>query len=267
MIVYQTENLGKVYEYRSNLHTNWIMPPHIHEYSELAFTKEGVTTIFVDGKKHRVPAGHLILILPNRIHEYSNETPSKMRCAVFSNDHIPAFFDRIREMQPENPVVDLRDRPELLRALDEADQSNTLLLCGLLSLVCEALLSSTSLVPTAKAQNTLFGGVIEYISKHFCEDIRLCDLAKRLGYHEKYLSTVLHTLTGMNFRTFLASYRINYAKHLLRGKDSSTKQVAEIALQCGFSSINSFNRVFRSLVGMTPTAYRAVHEQGTSHKL
>ena len=257
MIVYQAENLGKVYEYRSNPHTNWSVPPHIHEYSELAFTEEGVTTVFVDGKKHRVPAGHLIFILPNSIHEYSDETPSKMRCAVFSNDHIPAFFDRIGKMRPEDPVVDLRGRPELLRALAEADPANTLLLCGILSLVCEALLSSTPLVPAIGAQNAIWGEVIEYVSNHFCEDIRLCDLAKRLGYHEKYLSSVLHALTGMNFRTFLASYRINYAKLLLRGKGGEKKQIAEIARQCGFASINSFNRVFRQLTGVTPTVYRA----------
>ena len=258
MIVYQTENFGKSYEYRSNPHQNWIMPPHLHEFSEIAFTLEGVTTVLVDGKKHPVPAGHLIFILPNHIHEYSNETPSKMRCAVFSNDHIPAFFDHIKEMQPENPVIDLRDRAELLQELDRVDQSNTLRLCGLLHLVCDALLASTPLVPAVTPKNALFREVIEYISKNFCEDIRLCDLAKRLGYHEKYLSTVLHTLTGMNFRTFLASYRINYAKHLLRAKGAE-RPVAEVALQCGFSSINSFNRVFRQLTGVTPSRYRATH--------
>ena len=257
MIVYQTENFGKRYEYRSNPHQNWITPPHLHEFSEIAFTMEGVTTVFVDGQKHLVPKHHLIFILPNHIHEYSNETPSKMRCAVFSNDHIPAFFDRIQKMQPRNPVVDLTNQPELLHALDTADQGNTMRLCGLLHLVCDALLSATPLVPAAPSKSALFREVIEYISKNFCEDIRLCDLAKRLGYHEKYLSTVLHTLTGMNFRTFLSSYRVNYAKHLLRTEGGEGRRVSEIALQCGFSSINSFNRVFRELTGITPTAYRA----------
>ncbi len=259
MIVYQTENFGKSYEYRSNPHQNWIMPPHLHEFSEIAFTLEGVTTVFVDGKKHSVPKNHLIFILPNHIHEYSNETESQMRCAVFSNDHIPAFFDLIKKMQPRDPVIDLSGQTELLRALDSVDQGNTVRICGLLHLVCDALLRATPLVPAATSKSVLFREVIDYISKNFCEDIRLCDLAKRLGYHEKYLSSVLHTLTGMNFRTFLSSYRINYAKHLLRTEGGEGRRVSEIALQCGFSSINSFNRVFHALTGTTPTQYRASH--------
>ena len=88
MLVYQTENFGKHYDYRSNPHKNWVMPPHIHEFSEIAFTKEGVTTVILNGKKHVVPAGHMIFILPNQIHEYTDETPSVLRCAVFQLSQI-----------------------------------------------------------------------------------------------------------------------------------------------------------------------------------
>ena len=257
MIVYQTENLGKSYEYRTNPHQNWVMPPHLHEFSEIAYTLEGVTTVFVDGQRHLVPKDHLIFILPNQIHEYSDETASVVRCAVFSNDHIPAFFDKIKKMRLAAPVLDLTHRPQLLRELESTDPQNTLRLCGLLSFVCEELLAACPLVPDTAPRQSLLRRVVEQVSLNFCEDIRLSDLAKRLGYHEKYLSTTLHALTGMNFRTFLSSYRINYAKHLLRVSDGEELRVAEIALQCGFASINSFNRVFRQLTGVTPTAYRA----------
>lgn len=258
MIVYQTENFGKKYEYRSNRHQNWTTPPHLHEFSEIAFTLDGVTTVLVNGQRYSVPKNHLIFILPNRIHEYSNETTSIMRCAVFSNDHIPAFFDHIKEMQPKDPVIDLSGRTELLHELDTVDHGNTLRLCGLLYLLCDLMLDSTPLVPASSSQNILFREAIEYVSKNFCENIRLCDLAKRLGYHEKYLSSALHSLTGMNFRTFLSSYRINYAKHLLCNKENK-RRITEVALQCGFSSINSFNRVFREFTGVTPTDYRTIH--------
>ena len=257
MIVYQTENFGKRYDYRSNPHENYIMPPHIHEYSELAFTIRGITTVCVDGKQYQLPPYHLIWILPNQIHEYRDETASLMRCAVFSNDHIPAFFEQIQGRQPSNPVIDFSERIELLNALTETAPSDTLRLCGLLNMICHELLLGTEWIPQAPRQHTMFYEVIHYVSQHFTEDIQLHDLAKRLGYHEKYLSSALHSLTGMNFRSFLASYRINFAKHLLRS--SEKLRISDIALRCGFSSINSFNRAFASLTGMTPTEYRGSH--------
>ena len=38
MIHYQVENQGKPYNYGSNLHRNWWVGPHIHEFSEIIYT-------------------------------------------------------------------------------------------------------------------------------------------------------------------------------------------------------------------------------------
>jgi len=78
-------------------------------------------------------------------------------------------------------------------------------------------------------------------------------MSKELGYHEKYLSSTLHSLTKMNFRTFLATYRINHAKSLLKSSEST---IAEIAMDSGFASLNTFNRVFKDITGTTPSEYR-----------
>ena len=221
MIIYQSENFGKHYEYRSNPHTNWAVLPHMHEFSELAFVKDGVATVFVNGEKHEVGAGQLIFILPNQIHEYSDETASKLRCAVFSNDFVPAFFDAIKDQKPKDPVIDLTGASYLLDELDAVDPEDTLKICGILNLICDKVLKSSELVPQSAGEHHLLCEVVRYISQNFLEDISLGDIAKKLGYHEKYLSSSLHSLIGMNFRTFLASYRVNFAKHLLRSTAST----------------------------------------------
>ncbi len=254
MLHYQIENFGQSYAYRSNTHINWTIPSHIHEFSELAFTKKGVTTVVVDGKKYFLPEGHLIFILPNQVHEYTGETPSVVRCAVFSNDHIPAFFHQLQSLKPENPVLDLTDSSQILDALEHATQADTLERCGILNLLCSKFLKSSPLIPDKKGEHTMLYETVQYISQNFREDIRLKDMAKRLGYHEKYLSSCIHALTGMHFRLFLATYRVHYAEQLL--KTSEKIPVSEVALQCGFSSVNTFNRCFKALTGMTPTAYK-----------
>lgn len=258
MLVYQTENIGNSFEYRSNNHKNWSVVPHIHEYSEIAFTKKGALTIYIDGEKYIVPEKHLIFIHPNQIHEYSDETESIIRCAVFSNDFVPLFFNYLANHMLKYPVIDFSDNYTLLRELDKATPDETLKLCGLLNLICNHILNKCSLAPKKKNESThdMFCKTIEYISNNYTDDIQLKNLAKRLGYHEKYLSSALHSLTGMNFREFLASYRIGYAKQLLNSSISNKLRISDIAMQSGFSSINTFNRTFLSITGLTPSQYK-----------
>ena len=256
MILYQTENFGKTYDYRSNTHENWKVVPHIHEFSELAFTKSGIMTVYINGHRFLVPEKHMILILPNQIHEYSAETSSTLRCCVFSNDFIPIFFQKTRGYELTDPVVDFSDCWQLFEALEETDTTDIMRISGLLNLICSRFLDAAELRRKGSDDHTLFSEVISYISQNFRQDITLKQIAKKLGYNEKYLSTSLHALTKMNFREFLASYRIDYAKQLLSGRRDSAMRISDVASESGFASINSFNRCFREVTGMTPSEYR-----------
>ena len=257
MIIYQTENMGNRFEYRTSGHDNWVKPPHIHEYSELALVTDGVATIYLSGKKYLVEPGHAILILPNLVHEYTDETPSHLQCAVFSNDHIPAFFEAVGNGELECPIVDLTDEPFLQNEILNAPVGNSVRLSGMLNLLFDKALSSTTVRAGENDSESLLKTAVIYISENFKRDIKLKDLSRTLGYHEKYLSSVLHDLTGMNFRRFLASYRVEYAKYLLRSKENSAMRIHEISSECGFTSMNSFNRIFHELTGKTPSEYRS----------
>lgn len=59
--------------------------------------------------------------------------------------------------------------------------------------------------------------------------------------------------TGKRLFDYLIERRIQAAMHALRGTD---EKVLTIALNCGFRDLAYFNRKFRQLVGVPPTAYR-----------
>ena len=257
MFFYQTENVGKAYEFRSGIHENWVVSPHIHEYSEIVFTIKGVSYICIEGKKYAVPENHLIYIRPNQIHEYTGESPYVFVGAVFSNDFIPLFNLLTLNKELQTPVIDFSDNIWLLEEFAKVDTTDIMKICGLVNLICSIVLEKgvwSQNQGGARKQINL-QQVIEYISIHFKEDIQLSSLAKRLGYHEKYLSSALRSITRMNFKEFVASYRIDYAKRLLKDTSSSLK-ISEIALESGFSSLNTFNRMFLRLTGTTPSEYK-----------
>ncbi len=254
MLTYQNENIGKSFAFRSRFHRpGYSVPPHIHEYSEIMYVTEGCMTMYLDGKKTLVGEGKLAFVFPNQAHEYTNETDCHIWCAVFSNDYLYSFYRLYPDKIPEQPVIDAGDVADIISALQKKDSEDTVALTGLLHLLFCELAKNTAFSEKRAGGDSLYNAAINYISANFRNDFTLSDMARALGYHEKYLSSELHFLTKMNFRAFLSTYRIDHAKRLIR---TTPKSISEIALDSGYSSINTFNRVFKEAVGMTPSEYR-----------
>ena len=93
---YQLENFKGSYDFRCNFHDGWEMESHLHEYSELLYCQSGDCEVVVNGRLITLPQKHLIWLPPNYIHQY-RPTDAQLICAVFSKDHIPAFFQSIKE--------------------------------------------------------------------------------------------------------------------------------------------------------------------------
>ena len=82
-----------------------------------------------------------------------------------------------------------------------------------------------------------------------CE-LKVSDFVNRLGSNRSYISSCINTIEGCSFSTYVNRYRVEYAKQLLLRQ--SDKSVQIIGTESGFSSEQSFFRVFKSLTGMTP---------------
>ncbi|MBS0295771.1 MAG: AraC family transcriptional regulator [Proteobacteria bacterium] len=66
-----------------------------------------------------------------------------------------------------------------------------------------------------------------------------------------------HRLGHAHFRTYLNGYRVAEARRLLADPTRCDDKLIAIALDSGFASLASFNRVFRAEEGSTPSDYRA----------
>jgi len=67
------------------------------------------------------------------------------------------------------------------------------------------------------------------------------------------MSRTINLGLDTNFNRLINTMRVEHAKNLLKETDSN---ILEIALDSGFNSKPTFNRVFRDLSGQTPTQYR-----------
>ncbi len=83
------------------------------------------------------------------------------------------------------------------------------------------------------------------------------DLAEHLDTPEHRLRSLINQGLGhRNFSAFLNSYRIDAVKEEFSDPEKLRIPVLTLAMDAGYNSLAPFNRAFRAIEGMTPTAYR-----------
>lgn len=88
------------------------------------------------------------------------------------------------------------------------------------------------------------------------QELSLDILAEQLDTSKHHLSQVLNKDLGVSFYEFINKARVQEFKERLLSDDFHHLSILGIALECGFSSKSSFNQVFKSLEGITPTEFR-----------
>lgn len=97
-----------------------------------------------------------------------------------------------------------------------------------------------------------------YIDFHYTEHFSLQDLADEIHLNAAYLSAQFAKETGNTITTHINQTRINHALPQLAETAHTIREVAE---SCGFDDMNYFSRVFKKIVGVSPTEYRNEHRQ------
>jgi AraC-like DNA-binding protein len=97
------------------------------------------------------------------------------------------------------------------------------------------------------------GRIYNFILSHYAEQITLDDVAKQAHMTPQAFCRFFKKRTRHTFVSFLNEVRINEAcKKLTEGGFDS---ISTIAYTCGFNSITNFNRVFKSVLGKSPSEY------------
>ena len=103
--------------------------------------------------------------------------------------------------------------------------------------------------------------VVDFINENFSKTIRLAEAAQLVEMAETAFSRFFKAKTGITFIDYLNDIRIGHASRMLI---DTTSPIAEIAQECGFTSLTNFNRIFKKRKGFVPKDFREKH--GTPNK-
>lgn len=97
------------------------------------------------------------------------------------------------------------------------------------------------------------GRVMDYLSRHYSEVIRLSEVAEMVNMSESSFCRFFKQHTSKSFIDFLTDIRLGAASRALI---DSSLSIAEIGYDCGFNNLSNFNRIFKKKKGVTPSEFR-----------
>jgi AraC-like DNA-binding protein/ligand-binding sensor protein len=117
-----------------------------------------------------------------------------------------------------------------------------------------AMVSNQVFIQQENAEPPVMTKARAYIHEHQTEEIKLGQVAKAVNMSSFYFCKTFKKISGINFTDYVARLRIEKSKNLLLNPNL---RVSEIAFEVGFQSLTHFNRVFKKILGQSPTDYRA----------
>jgi AraC-like DNA-binding protein len=95
--------------------------------------------------------------------------------------------------------------------------------------------------------------VLHYIHEHLTEKIAVDKLSRHAYMSRNMFFAWFKEQFGITPLEYINKERVKLAKQLLTDKNNS---IASVSLQCGFSDVNYFVRLFKKTEGITPGAYK-----------
>lgn len=253
------------------------VPVHWHREFEIIAIKKGSGIVTVNFQKYQVSSGDIIIVLPGSLHsidgnenismEYENILFSKELLAFPEKDltqeaFLQPFFNgklpirtKISHGRPlHQELIDIIDF--LDDKCDEKAYGYQLAVKGALMQIIYLLItnppSQKETLSPDKSKEKL-KSIIRYVSTHYYEEITIEEIAGFCHYSPSHFMKFFKAHTGMSFISYVNDYRATEARALLT---NTTDSILDISLQCGFTNLSNFNRIFKRKYGISPRQMR-----------
>lgn len=276
------QNMHELVEFRvKSLHRIWMndlkvpYESHWHSAMEIILPIENYYEVKVGETLYHLNPDEMLIIPPGEIHEILTP-PEGIRFIYMMNI---TGISKLRSFSGIQPILSsplyltaetypriyddiynilLQIRSEYFNENEFAELSIQALLLNLFVKLGENRSREKDLFSTSRPGKQheyvqRFNAALEYIDANYMEDISLEYLADQIGFSKFHFSRLFKQYTDYNFSDYLCIRRIKAAEELLEDPSYS---VTEVALNSGFASISTFNRIFKQKKGITPSEYR-----------
>ncbi|MCU6712639.1 response regulator [Paenibacillus sp. J5C_2022] len=106
---------------------------------------------------------------------------------------------------------------------------------------------------SSESGNETFRTILHYVNGHFLEELSIQSLSRMFYTSPSYISQLFKKEVGETFTSYIAKLRIGYACELLADTEL---MVGEIAEKAGYADYFYFTKIFKKIIGKTPSQFR-----------
>lgn len=255
-------------------------PPHWHTAVEIIMPISNIYTIVIGKTTYILQEGDILVIPPGELHELIAPKEGLRRILLFDYSLISSLkgITNIFTVLNQPRLITSRNskdtNAELVKIYDEItneyNSNNTLREAAVYSLIIKMFvvlgrkyMNSEHIFPDVKLNKQKeyiekFNLIFDYINENYMEEITLDTIADVAGFSKFHFSRLFKQFTDMSFYDYLNQRRVKEAEKLLLNPNLS---ITEVAMRSGFSSISTFNRVFKNFKECTPTEFKNLYQR------
>jgi AraC-like DNA-binding protein len=264
---------------RDTLKAPFWFPLHWHERVEIVYILRGSFRASINGIPHEGNQSDIITVNAGLIHGFFDPSPGayarifQFGLEIFDetlleiqdrNLHGPVFSRRPLITPSRDGKIHSRTEGLLMDIFEEYQQKDPGYRLVIKSKIYELAVMFLRDIPAEQVpQKKVYGKKnntrhLERVFSLMLEnydnpDFTLEDAARDIGLSKCHFSRLLKEQTGQGFHDHLTRIRLRQAEKSLVESD---RPVTDIAYNCGFGSLSTFNRLFKAYTGASPSVYR-----------
>jgi AraC-like DNA-binding protein len=256
--------------------------PHLHRHHEIQLTwiQEGDGTLIAENNMHNFSSNEIYWLGANQPHLFKSDPSYFLPRSKKLARALTVFFDpggslsylfdlpELKNIKkfiqqhpsgfkvPANMVAAVSEQMLRIKTNSGVDQVMAFLDILKRLSTCKNLLplaSSLQLRQYSEHEGLKIGRIFNYIMQNADKSIKLEDVAAQAHMTPQAFCRYFKKHTRHTFISFLNEVRINKACKKLT--DGDYESISDVAYDCGFNSVTSFNRVFKTVTSLSPSEY------------
>lgn len=240
--------------------------PHIHDSDEIEIMimLDGFTNCGINGKYYTLKKDDVVFITPYQSHTYFHKNDIDTLSFIFGREFHHDFHRFFSDHILQSPIIninsgsnELHQNINLLLYDLSLDDKDSTILEGYALIIIQKFINILTVENTNESnfhiKNNFLYEAQKYCLKNYAQNITIKEISESVNVHPNYLSSAFNKHFGISIVRYLHICRLRQACEMLTSTDFST---TEIAMQCGFQSVRSFNRTFKAELNCTPREYK-----------
>jgi two-component system response regulator YesN len=191
--------------------------------------------------------------LLNRINENSKEGELIRIAGLLKN----SIHDILMELKKVFPYIELFIDPSFYHSFDDTKDQNFGSLSRIFMDRAKCLSHVITLLKLNHPDKGIVKQVCNFVLVNIDNNISLSMVADHLYMNKTYISESFKQKLGISFTEYVALVKMERAKVLILKEDLKTYEIAD---KLGYKDAEYFSKVFKKIIGVTPTDYRHCYE-------